>query len=303
MPSEKALLKKLRDTLQNVALDVPLSTMTTIRIGGPAKFFFTANTDEDIVKAVSLARELGMPHLLLGSGANTLIADAGFPGLVIAVKNIGIDVNDHSVSAGAGVTIGQLVLSAVKQGLSGIECWAGIPGTVGGSIYGNMGLPSVEKGEIKDWLSSVTVFREGELKTLKGEECGFGYRDSVFKTTDGVIIRGTFILERSGSGGDGMKLMQEFHKKKVNSQPLSMPSSGCIFKNPKGDSAGRLIDEAGLKGRREGDAQISPHHANFIVNLGHAHASDVIMLSSLARDEVKNKFGIALNYEINRIGV
>ena len=286
-----------------VSFDQKLLKHTFYKIGGPCLVLATPKTKQDLEWLALGLEKTGLPYFILGGGSNILFSDYGFPGLVIAVKNIGIDVNDHSVSAGAGVTIGQLVLSAVKQGLSGIECWAGIPGTVGGSIYGNMGLPSVEKGEIKDWLSSVTVFREGELKTLKGEECGFGYRDSVFKTTDDVIISGTFILERSVRGGDGMKLMQEFHKKKVNSQPLSMPSSGCIFKNPKGDSAGRLIDEAGLKGRREGDAQISPHHANFIVNLGHAHASDVIMLSSLARDEVKNKFGIALNYEINRIGV
>lgn len=288
--------------VNNVKRDVSLKEYTTFKIGGPAKYFFVAMTTDDLVRAVTTAKKLNIPYCLLGSGANVLVSDKGFSGLIIIAKNEQIKISDTLVKAESGASIGSLVLATVQHGLKGIECWAGIPGTVGGSIYGNMGLPQVKKGFISDWLTTVEVLRDGERITMTNKECGFKYRHSIFKTNNDIILEATFQLEKSDDKKASIELMKDYQKKKARAQPLDLPSSGCIFKNPKGMSAGKLIDDLGLKGKTIGGARVSEKHGNFIHNLGGARAEDVVMLISLIKQKVRTHHRIQLEEEINFVG-
>lgn len=288
--------------LNGVKENISLKEYTTFKVGGPAKYLFTAETEEDLIQAVNEAKENGVPYYILGSGANVLVSDKGYDGLVIVTNNDDVTINGNTVFAQAGASIGKLVLTTVNAGLSGIECWAGIPGTVGGSIFGNMGLPAAKRGEMSDWIVTVSVLRDSEKITLSNEDCGFSYRHSNFKKGNDVVLSATFELEKT-TDIDGLKSdMKTYQKKKLGEQPLELPSSGCTFKNPEGAKAGQLIDQVGLKGKRIGNAQVSEKHANFINNLGGATAEDIIMLISLMKQKVRDEKHVQLEEEINYVG-
>ena len=250
--------------------NVSLKNYTTFRIGGKAKYFFTAETKEDLIKAVVAAKELKLPFFILGGGSNLLVSDRGFRGLVIKY--------------------GQPLSLYVSKGLE----WAvGIPGTVQGAVCGNAG---AFKKSMKDVVEEVEVFdaKTGKIKFFKNKDCRFSYRNSIFKKNKNLIILSVKIKEKKSN----IKKIKQYLEHKKENHPWNYPSAGSVFKNPKGFSAGELIEKAGLKGKRIGKAEISEKHANFIVNLGGAKEKDVINLINLAKKSVKNKFKINLQEEI-----
>lgn len=302
----------------------PLSAHTNFKIGGPAKFFFTAHTTDEVVRAVQVADELKLPFVILGGGCNVLVSDAGVPALVIEVRNNQLTINGTGVTVEAGVSLGYLVQQAVAAGLTGLEPLVAVPGTVGGAVYGNAGLPQVPRGFIGDWVTEVVVCRQDKVVHVPKDDCGFAYRQSAFKQTKDVILSVVLELE-PGEAGRSQALLQKYVAARKG-QPYRMPSSGCIFTNvpitnvdevkekfkdePKLAQflergqlpASWLIDQAGLKGKTIGQVQVSVDHANYIVNLGGGTAEQVVMLISLIKQQVRDKFGIQLQEEVQYVG-
>jgi len=286
---------------RRVKVAEPIAKYTTFGIGGPADLFYEAKTREELVRAVRLAQKLNISFFILGAGSNILVADEGLRGFVIAVCNTKFKIQKEDskfkIIAGAGMKLTELVGVAADRGLTGLEFAAGIPGTVGGAVRGNAG---AWQQSIGDFVSSVKIIDEsGEFKSLKKEECRFSYRDSRFKRSNEIILEVNFCL-RKGDRKLIKKKIDEYISER-SGQPKEA-SAGCVFVNPKPQPAGYLIDQCGLKGKKIGDAQISPKHANFIINLGKATADDVLQLIKIAKEEVKKKFGIELKEEICLVG-
>jgi len=274
--------------------NVSLASHTTFGIGGPAELFYEAQTSEELIKAVKAARELKIPYFILGGGSNILVADQGLAGLTIKIKSQRLKIKSPKIIAEAGTPLAKIVKAAQEHSLSGLECCIGIPGTVGGAVAGNAG---AKNQWISQCIKSVTILdKSGEIINLKKDNCQFGYRTSCFKSNPSkVILEVIFELEK-----ENPKIIKEKTKQflEARSNQPKEKSAGSIFKNPANDSAGRLIDAAGLKGKRVGEAQISPQHANFIINLDKAKASDILTLIKLAQSRVKEKFGVELKLEI-----
>lgn len=302
--------------------NVSLIPYTSFKIGGPAKYFCEAENEDDLRTALEKARELNARFFILGGGSNILISDSGFDGMVIRMRNGNssddIKISDNIVRASAGVLLGRLVEQSWKAGLSGLEWAAGIPGTLGGAIRGNAGIP---EGTIGNIVREVRVLSpDGEIKKLSQNECRFGYRDSVFKRGNGIILSAEFLLSKDDPA-EIKKTMDERINFRRNKHPLEYPSAGCVFKNVwvpqlkprfqekfkdfiKDDkiSAGFLISEAGLKGKKIGGAAVSEKHANFLVNAGGATAEEMIILISLIKQKIRNNFGALLEEEIQYVG-
>ncbi len=283
--------------LEGVKEKEPLAPYTTYKIGGPVDLFYEAETTAALVRAVKLARQLGIPLFLLGGGSNVLISDEGFRGLVIKTQNRDFQVAGTKITADSGALFSQLVEAAAENGLQGLEFAIGIPGTIGGAVRGNAGAWLQGVGE--KVLRVQVLTGENEIRWLSQAECQFAYRQSGLKKSGMVILRVELGLEKSDQI-EIRKKMEE-NQEKREGHPKE-PSAGCVFVNPKPDSAGRMIEACGLKGKRIGDAQISPQHANFFVNLDKARAKDMMALIKLAKEKVKEKFKINLEEEINLIG-
>ena len=284
-----------------VKLNEPLANHTTFKIGGPADLFYEAKNEEELIKAVSVARKIGISFFILGNGSKLLIGDKGFQGLVIKNKNKKIEITDErttpKVFAGSGLYTEDLIRKLLDKSIGGLEFMVGIPATVGGAVRGNAG---AWQQAIGDKVSRVKVLTStGEVKWLDRTECEFNYRQSRFKRTDEVILEVEFILEKKDKKEIEKKIVENLEKRKK--QPRE-PSAGCIFVNPKPNFAGELIEKCGLKGMTIGGAQISPKHANFIVNLGGAKARDVLQLIKREKTEVKKKFDIELTEEVVMVG-
>lgn len=308
----------------NLKVNEPLKNHTSYKIGGPAKYFYVAEKTEDLTKALQVAIEVGVPYLVLGGGTNVLISDLGFAGLVVKIKNHDWKINGTEVFSEAGVNLAFLVQKTVAKDLSGFEPLVGVPGSVGGAIYGNAGLPSLEKSCIGDWVKTVTVFREDKIIVLDKSACQFNYRDSIFKHNSDIILSAVFELTK----GEHEPIMNRVNKfmGSRKTQPYSSPSCGCIFTNYKitdpelirqtfaGDEkieefikkgqipAGWLIEKADLKGKVLGGVQVSEKHANFLVNTGAGKAEDVIMMISYIKQQIRDKFGIQLHEEVRYLG-
>lgn len=317
-------INQLNQQLNNqLKFDQPLAEFTTYKIGGPAKFFFIAENNGDLVNAVINARKFKIPFYILAGGSNVLIADQGYEGLIILNKaNEIVFKDDNKVAADAGVWLMDLVQKTADKGLSGLESLAGIPGSVGGAIRGNAG---AYRSEISDYLIGVKVLRGNKQFILNKDQCDFKYRDSVFKHNNDLILSCEFQLEKQNSKDKTQKTIQEILTKRKQGQPLECPSAGCVFKNVvinadnieqvkkikylpeqffefKKIPAAWLIDYLGLKGKKIGDAQISEKHANFIVNLGNAKADHVLQLISFVKMKVRDQLGIQLFEEIVYLG-
>jgi len=278
--------------------NVSLASYTTFGIGGPAQLFYEAKTNKEITKAIKTVRKLKIPCFILGGGSNTLIADSGFPGLVTKIESQKIKVKNNTISAEAGVPLSKLVKVAQKYSLSGLECCVGIPGTVGGAVVGNAG---AKDQWISQSIKSITILnKNGKIISFKKDYCQFGYRNSFFKKDPSKIILKTIFKLKKENPKIIKEKTRQFLEARSN-QPKEK-SAGSIFKNPANDSAGRLIDATGLRGKKVGNAQISPQHANFIINLNKAKAGDVLALIKLAQNSVKEKFGVKLELEIKLIG-
>ncbi|HET9455590.1 MAG TPA: UDP-N-acetylmuramate dehydrogenase [Gemmatimonadaceae bacterium] len=295
---------------QRVLRDVPLGPYTTFRIGGPADLFFEAKSADDLAAAVTAARESGTPYFVLGLGANILVGDKGFRGLVIRnVADAHAFDADGRLRSESGAVMKDLIIDAVQHGWSGLEHYVGIPSTVGGAIWQNLHFlsPAPERERtmfIAEVFESCEILtEEGERKTVGPDYVRFGYDDSIFHHRRDIVLAVTFKLER-GDPAVMHRIMQENLSWRGGKHPWLdyHPSAGSIFKKIEGVGAGRLVDQCGLKGKRVGDAQISHIHANILVNLGNATAADVRQLIALAQAAVRERFQQSLEVEIGFIG-
>ena len=289
-------------SLPSVSEDEPLASRTSFGIGGPADFLVEMGRPTAIEEVIGGAVERGIPYLLLGAGTNLLIADAGVEGLVVRVVNRDHEVDGRKVRAAAGLKMMRLARIVADAGLRGFEFAIGVPGTVGGAVYQNAGCWGKELREV---LVEVDGFMPGGgAVTWKPADLKFGYRTSALrdgKLKGGLVVAATIQLER-GDGEEAKALMAKLTRERSETQPIKTKNCGSVFKNPPGDSAGRLVQAAGLKGAREGNAIISPLHGNFIVNEGGATAVDVKRLIERVQVEVRRRFNIELETEVEMVG-
>lgn len=290
---------------ERVRADEPLARHTFYRIGGPADLFVVAGSVEELIAAVTLARENGAPYFILGAGTNVLVSDRGIRGLVVEsrAKKVTWAEQDNraQVTVEAGAPLSRLARQAARRGWAGLTWACGIPGTVGGGVVQNAG---AHGGCMADVLQSVTVLDNDDVTwCVPAENLGFDYRDSVFKKRIGpawIILAAELRLHRGDPAGLAARIA-DYDAWRRARQPAGA-SCGSVFKNPPGDYAGRLVEAAGLKGERAGGAEISPLHANFFVNKGGATAADVMVLIDRVRSEVMRQFSVALELEIELVG-
>lgn len=294
--------------------NVILKPYTTFKCGGPAKFFAEPSSEDEIKELLAYAKENNLEVLVLGLGSNVLISDSGFDGLVIHLgkKFSGLTLSDAdsdgivTIKADAGCSLALFGITCAKEGLEGIEFCCGIPGSVGGAVFMNAGAYG---GEIKDITSSVNYIEDGELKTIDGSLCEFGYRESIFErlTSEGksVVVTSFEAKLKKGDKDAILERVAELKAKRTASQPVEVPSAGSTFKRPTGYFAGALIQDSGLKGFKldESGAQVSPKHAGFVVNNGGtASADDVMRLIRYVQDKVLSDSGVKLETEVRLIG-
>jgi len=316
-------MTNIKKVLPGVKENILLKNYTTFRIGGPAKYFFVAKTKEDLIKAILAAKKLKLPFFILGGGSNLLVSDKGFKGLIIRIMNQELRIKNQTIYAEAGKSLALVVSKATENSLSGLEWAAGIPGTVGGAIRGNAG---AFKKSMADIVKTVEVFDATESRIMNHElsDCKFGYRDSVFKKNKNLIILSVKIQLKKGNKKKIKEKLKECLDYRKRTQPLGFPSAGSVFKNyesritnhellkkfpefqkfnKKGEiPAAWLIENCGLKGKKIGKAKISEKHANFIVNLGEAEAKNIVELIKLIKKEIKNRFNVELEEEIEYLG-
>lgn len=286
----------LRQLGAGAAADYPLAKLTSFKVGGPADFFATARSEDELVRLVRTAWRLGLPVFIMGNGSNVLLADKGIRGLVI--RNLCANVSYRTensellVEAESGAMLPRIGHEAAKRGYFDLVFATGIPGTVGGAVMSNAGAYGWCMADSLSWIRFVA--RSGEVQTLPALECELRYRHSRFKDTGEIVLAASFALRQR----EETYKAAELNRKRRETQPLTMPNAGSMFKNPPGAAAGLLIEQAGLKGKRAGNAQISEKHANFIVNLGGATAGDVRALIELAQSTVKEP----LELEVQLVG-
>jgi len=312
------IYKHLKKELGNKVLEnVVLADYTTFKIGGPARYFYAAEKVDDLVKAVALAKKLEIDYYLLGGGSNLLISDQGFPGLIIHSKCTGYEIENNVVIAEAGVWLNTLILETLKQGYVGLEFMSGIPGTIGGAVFGNAGAWGRAIGEmvVKAEVLSIDG-QEVVKKDLNNEELQFSYRESILKNK-GYILLKVYLKVKSDKSPELVKKFSDIVRQRSGKHPLQYPNAGSVFKNIEYSdeyeslaefathnkvSAGRLIDSLCFKGKKIGGAQISEQHANFIVNIDQAKAADVVVLMEIVEKAVQKKYGVKLEKEIRLLG-
>jgi UDP-N-acetylmuramate dehydrogenase len=303
-----------------VKKDILLSEFSNYKIGGPASYFFAAKNDGEIIEAVKWAKDKKLPIFILGGGTNLLISDSGFDGLVLKPDINFLEVSGNKITAGAGVLMADLLKFCIKNNLSGLEWAGGLPGTLGGAVRGNAGAFG---GEVKDSIESVKSFNTKDQKIInrKNSGCRFGYRSSIIKEKNGaeIVLSATLKLQKGDSGKIKSAIAEKIDYRKER-HPLEYPNIGSIFKNIELKSfspslrknlasmvktdpipvvpVAFLISEAGLKGISFGGAMISPKHPNFIVNVLEAKAIDVLSLINLVKLEIKKKYKVDLEEEV-----
>jgi UDP-N-acetylmuramate dehydrogenase len=279
--------------------DAPLAPRTTIRVGGPADLLVRPADPDALAELLRAARDLAVPLHVLGGGANTLVADAGVRGVVLRVPAslAPEEERGETLLLCAGQPTSRLWVRGHALGLVGMEFVAGIPGTLGGALAMNAG---TRVGEMKDVVSRVEVATADGAGFLAARELGFAYRTC--RLPPGAVATRVEFALRSGDVAASERTMQEDRERRRRSQPLDRPSFGSTFRNPPGEFAGRLVEAVGLKGHRVGGAMWSEVHANFVVNMGGARASDVLALVRLARSRVQERFGVVLETEVRLLG-
>ena len=285
----------------SILIDEPMSRHTTFCVGGPADFFVTPKAKEEVRDVIRICKEAGMPYYIIGNGSNLLVSDAGYRGVIVQIyKEMNeVKVEGDLVKAQAGALLSGIAAKALGAELSGFEFASGIPGTIGGACVMNAGAYG---GEMKDVLESVTVLTgEGKIIELGRNELELGYRTSVIAKKGYIVLGAVLKLER----GDGEKIktyMDELKEKRVTKQPLEYPSAGSTFKRPEGYFAGKLIEDAGLRGFQVGGAQVSEKHCGFVINRNHATAADIMELMRQVQIRVKENSGVDLEPEVKRLG-
>jgi UDP-N-acetylmuramate dehydrogenase len=280
---------------------VSLADQINFRLGGKAKYFFVAETKEEIIEAVKLAKKENISFYILGGGANVLAADEGYNGLVLKIKNSRFLIRDSKISADAGILLGDVVEAAANASLSGLEWAAGIPGEIGGAVYGNAQAFGENMAGV---IEEVEAFDSDSLtlKKFNREECAYSEKTSVFKKNKNLIIFSAVLNLKKGDKDEIRKKMEEHFNLRREKHPLNYPSAGSMFvNNPPNPPSSYLIEKAGLKGLRVGDAQVSEKHAGFIINLGKATCKDVLDLVKEIQKKVKEKFRVDLEQEVQII--
>jgi len=281
-----------------ILLDEPLSKYTWMKVGGAADYYVEPMDKSDLIEIAKYFRRNSFPFHILGRGSNVLVSDDGIRGAVINLESAvsAIRLEGERVVAEAGVWLQKFVDFCIQHDLAGVEMLAGIPGTIGGAVVMNAG---AHGGEISNYLVDVEILRGCDITTVSKEAAQFSYRRSAFEQD--VVLSARFDLPK-GNKEDLAKRRRELILKRNETQPLELPNSGSMFKNPPSTYAAKLIEQAGLKGKRIGNAQISEKHANFIVNLGNARANDIAQLLELARRTVYQNSGIELELEVKLLG-
>ena len=287
----------LRDEFEPIVrLAEPLAPHTWFQLGGPAEYFAEPRSVDELSSLVKRCQQEELPVRLLGGGSNVLVRDEGVPGVVVRLPESSfaqVEVSGRRVIAGGAAKLGHVISTTVREGLAGLETLVGIPGTIGGALHGNAGSRG---GDVGQWTERATVMaRSGDVSERQRDELVFAYRQSSLDEL--VILSAEFELEPDDPEQLTKRMQQQWIVKK-SAQPLGHQSAGCIFKNPRGMSAGMLIDQAGLKGTRVGGAEVSDRHANFIVAEPGATAQDVLRLIELVRSRVADRLGVELEMEI-----
>lgn len=286
---------------EHVLRDEPMNRHTTFRIGGPADFFVQPSCTEEIKAVRELCRLGEVPCYIIGNGSDLLVGDKGYRGVIIQIcKRMNeVRADGERIIVQAGALLSRTAAAAYEASLTGMEFASGIPGTVGGALRMNAGAYG---GEMKQIVESAEVLTaEGEVLELSAGELGMGYRTSVISRNDYVALSAVLKLERGDQKAIRAR-MDELKEKRVEKQPLEYGSAGSTFKRPEGYFAGKLIQDAGLRGYRVGDAQVSEKHCGFVINRGKATAAEVARLMDDVADRVEEKFGVRLEPEVKKIG-
>lgn len=296
--------KQLQEVLTEGALKLrePMSAHTTFRVGGPADWFVSPASLEELAAVTALCRKEQIPFYILGNGSNLLVGDGGFRGVMIQMMGNGwnrISVEGVCVRAGAGTLLSKVARRALEGNLTGLEFAAGIPGTIGGACVMNAGAYG---GELCQVLKSARVLtRDGQIKTVSSEELELGYRTSSIPRQQWVVLEAELSLT-PGDPAEIQQTMNEFALRRREKQPLEYPSAGSTFKRPEGYFAGKLIQDAGLGGFTVGGAQVSEKHCGFVINKGGATAADILSLCRQVQEKVREKSGVTLEMEVKRLG-
>jgi len=281
--------------------NISLSEKINFKLGGKTKYFFAAKTREEIIDAAGLAKKENIPFYILGGGTNILAADEGYSGLVLKIENSKLKIEGCEIYAEAGVLLSDVVRIAADNSLSGLEWAAGIPGQVGGAVYGNA---QAFGGNISKIAEKVETLDAGdlEIKEFSNSECQYSEKSSIFKKNKNLIILSAIFNLKKGDRKSILEEMKSHFDLRKEKHPLNYPSAGSMFvNNPPNPPSSYLIEQAGLKGLRAGDAQVSEKHAGFIINLGKATCKDVMKLVEKIQKGVKDKFGIDLEQEVQII--
>lgn len=286
---------------ENVYTEEPMGRHTTFRVGGPADFFVTPEGEDQVRGAVSAFRNAGVPFYIVGNGSNLLVGDQGYRGGIIQIfkKMDQISARGPVLHIQAGALLSKIASEAQSKGLTGFEFASGIPGTLGGAVMMNAGAYG---GEMKQVLTGAKVLKaSGEIEEVPVEAMELGYRSSIFSKNEDIILSADIKLE-AGNPEQIQRRMEELKERRTSKQPLEYPSAGSTFKRPEGYFAGKLIEDAGLRGFRVGGAQVSEKHCGFVINKDHATAKDILSLMEQVADKVYGKFGVRLEPEVKRIG-
>ncbi len=286
---------------EQIKVDEPMKSHTTFRVGGPAAFFVTPQTKEEVKAVAACCKEQNIPYYIVGNGSNLLVSDNGYKGVIIQIFKAmnQVVVEGDVITAQAGALLSAIASKALEANLTGFEFAAGIPGTLGGACVMNAGAYG---GEMKDVLEEVVVLTEdGEFLTLPKEELELGYRTSIISKKGYVVLEAVIRLKK-GEYEAIKGYMEELKEKRISKQPLEYPSAGSTFKRPEGHFAGKLIQDADLRGFQVGGAQVSEKHCGFVINKDNATAADVVELMRQVSEKVEEKFGVILEPEVKRLG-
>lgn len=286
---------------EHVEKNVPMSGLTTFRIGGSADYLVRPDSAEKTAQLVKFCTEQSVPYLIMGNGSNMLVGDRGYRGVVIRIGESfsRIDIEGEMLCAQAGALLSDISEAAVRASLTGFEFACGIPGTLGGALMMNAGAYDGEMKQVVEWVKAAD--REGNIIYMPKEELGFGYRTSAFAGRGLVALEAGIRLER-GDRNRIQEKVDDLTQRRESKQPLEYGSAGSTFKRPKGHFAGQLIQEAGLRGFRIGDAMVSEKHCGFVINVGHASAADVTAVMDEVVRRVRESSGVTLEPEVKRIG-
>ena len=287
---------------EKIRRDEPMKTHTTFRVGGPADYFVMPETAEEVQRVTELCRTEEVPCYVIGNGSNLLVSDDGYRGVILQIYRSmsGISVQGNIIRAQAGALLSAIAAKACENSLTGFEFAAGIPGTIGGASVMNAGAYG---GEMKDVLKSVTVLDSaGQIRRIDRENLEMSYRTSII-SREGYITLEVEIELSAGNPEEIKARMDDLRTRRVTKQPLEYPSAGSTFKRPEGYFAGKLIQDAGLAGFQVGGAKVSEKHCGFVINTGNATAADIHSLMRQVSAQVEEKFGVALEPEVKRLGV